>query len=46
MLDRLFPRQADNRFPGHRAALWLLGVYVALKLVMSSNSIFNAAAGP
>ena len=43
MLNRLFPRQADNRFDGHRAALWLLGLFVALKLVMSLNSIFNTA---
>lgn len=41
MLSRLFPRQVDNRFEGHRAALWLLGLFVALKLVMSLNSIFN-----
>ena len=41
MLNRLFPRQADNRFEGHRAALWLLGLFVALKLVMSVNSILN-----
>ncbi len=43
MLNRLFPGQADNRFGGHRAALWLLGLFVALKLVMSINSIFNTA---
>jgi hypothetical protein len=42
MLNRLFP-QADNRFEGHRAALWLLGLFVALKLVMGLNSIFNPA---
>lgn len=41
MLDRILPRQADNRFDGHRAALWLLALLVALKLVMSVNSIFN-----
>ena len=44
MLNRLFPRQVDNRFDGQRAALWLLGVFVALKLVMGFNSIFNTAA--
>lgn len=43
MLERLFPRQVDNRFEGHRAALWLLGFLVALKLVVSLNSIFNTA---
>ena len=41
MLSRLFPAQADNSFDGHRAALWLLGLFVALKLMMSLNSIFN-----
>lgn len=41
MLNRLFPKQADNRFEGHRAALWLLGLFIALKVVMGVNSIFN-----
>ena len=44
MLGRLFPAHLDNRFRGHRAALWLLALFVALKLVMSLNSIFNTAA--
>ena len=43
MLERLFPRQVDNRFEGYRAALWLLGLFIALKLVMGVNSIFNTA---
>jgi hypothetical protein len=43
VLNRLFPRQADNRPDGHRAALWLLGLFVTLKLVMSVNSILNTA---
>ena len=43
MLERLFPRQVDNRFEGHRAALWLMGLLVALKLIVSFNSIFNTA---
>ena len=41
MLGRLFPRQIDNRFEGYRASLWLLGLLVALKLVVSVNSILN-----
>lgn len=41
--SRLFPRLVGNRFEGHRAALWLLGLFIALKLVMSVNSIFNTA---
>lgn len=43
MLNRIFPGQADNTFGGHRAALWLLGLFIALKLVMSVNSILNTA---
>jgi hypothetical protein len=43
-MDRLFPRRVDNSFDGYRGALWLLGVYVALKIVMSVNSIFNTEA--
>ena len=43
MLERLFPRQVDNRFDGHRSALWLLGFLIALKLVVGLNSIFNTA---
>ena len=41
MLDRILPRQAGNRFHGLRAALWLLGLLIFLKLAMSLNSIFN-----
>jgi len=41
MLHRLFPARADNTFHGYRAALWLLGIVVALKLVMGVNSILN-----
>jgi hypothetical protein len=43
MLNRLFPRQVDNTFDGHRAALWLLGLFIAMKLMMSVNSIWNTA---
>ena len=43
MLSRVFPRQVDNSFGGHRAALWLLGLFVVLKLVMSVNSMLNTA---
>ena len=43
LINRLFPKQFDNRFEGHRAALWLLGLFIALKLIMSHNSIFNTA---
>lgn len=41
MLKRLFPDRIDNRFEGHRLALWLLAVHVGLKLIISINSIAN-----
>ena len=41
VLERLLPVRIDNHFRGNRAALWLLGLHVALKLIMSLNSIFN-----
>jgi hypothetical protein len=41
MLDRLFPRQIDNVYRGHRLALWLLGLLLLLRLTMSANSIVN-----
>jgi hypothetical protein len=44
LVGRLWPKQLDNRFVGYRAALWLLGAYVAVKLAMSLSSIFNTAA--
>jgi hypothetical protein len=43
LLQRLFPSHSDNQFSGHRAALWLLGLLIALTLVVSVNSIFNTA---
>ena len=43
MLDRLFPSRADNSFEGHRAAIWLLGLLIALRFVVSVNSILNTA---
>lgn len=41
--QHLFPERIDNAFRGRRAALWLFGLFVALKLVMSVNSILNTA---
>lgn len=43
LLNRLFPGRMDNDFDGHRAALWLLGLFIALKLAMGVNSILNTA---
>jgi uncharacterized membrane protein len=41
MIDRIFPRQIDNRYRGHRIALWLLALLIAVKLVMGVNSVVN-----
>jgi hypothetical protein len=43
MLDRLFPSRADNGFEGLRAAIWLFGLLIALRFVVSVNSILNTA---
>ena len=41
MLNQLLPPTADNTYRGHPAALWLFGVLVFLKLVISVNSMVN-----
>ena len=41
MIERIFPGRIDNEHRGHPAALWLLGLLIALKLAMSVNSILN-----
>ncbi len=43
MVERIFPKQIGDEYRGHRLALWLLGALLALKMVMSVNSIFNTA---
>ena len=42
VLNRVFPKQIDNVFRGHRLALGLFGLFVALRLVMGANSALNA----
>jgi hypothetical protein len=37
----LFPRRADNDYRGYKAALWIFGLILLLRVVMSVNSIFN-----
>ena len=49
MSGRLFPDRVDGSFAGRRAALWLLGLFLVLKLVMSVRSVVDpraVAAGP
>lgn len=41
MLETLFPRVADNRFPGRRPALWLFALML-LKIAMGLNVVLNA----
>jgi hypothetical protein len=42
VLNRILPSQFDNVFRGHRLALGLFGLFVALRLVMGANSALNA----
>ena len=37
----LFPRRADNDYSGYKAALWIFGLILLLRVTMSVNSIFN-----
>ena len=37
----LLPRRADNEYRGYKAALWIFGLILLLRVVMSVNSIFN-----
>ena len=41
MLETLFPRTADNRYPGKRLGLWLFAL-MPLKIAMGLNVMLNA----
>jgi hypothetical protein len=41
MLTTLFPRVADNHYPGRRPGLWLFA-FMVLKIGMGVNVMFNA----
>lgn len=41
MLERLFPKQFNNRFPGHFLAVWLFGAATLMELAMGTNSLVN-----
>lgn len=41
MLDRLLPPSIDNTYRGHKSALWLFGLLMLLRILMSVNTIFN-----
>jgi hypothetical protein len=42
MFSRLIPRSFDNTYQGRGLALWLFGLVVLLRVVMSLNSIINS----
>lgn len=41
MFERLFPRQFDNHYRGHRLGLWLLVPIVALRLLQGVNCLID-----
>jgi hypothetical protein len=40
MFMRILPEHFDNRYRGHKLAIWLFALLVVVKVVMSVNSIF------
>ena len=44
LIERLFPRQIDNRYRGLRRGLWLFALIVAVKAIIGINSILNTRA--
>lgn len=45
LLDRVLPKAADNRYRGHAAALWLFGLLVFFKTMISVISLVGPAQG-
>lgn len=41
MFDRFLPKQLDNDYRGHPAALWLFGLVVLLKIGIGFGTLFN-----
>ena len=41
MNDRFLPRRIDNTYRGQRAALWLFGLVVAVKMLQGVMVVFN-----
>jgi hypothetical protein len=41
VLNRIFPRQLDNNYRGHKLALWLFIPIVLMKVGISLSSIFD-----
>ncbi len=45
MIERLFPKQFDNHFPGQKIALWVFYALTAITLWRSQHHIFAADGG-
>jgi len=45
LIERLFPRSIDNKFPGRRPALWVFYALTAMTLWRSQHHIFAADGG-
>ena len=41
MFDKLLPQSLDNTFRGYKAALWLFGLVVGVRIAQSLSVIFN-----
>src|SRR5215475_1718173 len=41
MLNRIFPQQFDNKYRGHKLALWLFALVLLMKLGVSLSSILD-----
>lgn len=41
MLDSLVPRSFDNSYRGHKAALWLFALFMAMRTIISVSSMIN-----
>jgi hypothetical protein len=45
LLERVFPKVLDNRSRGHAAALWIFGLLVVFKALISVGSLADPARG-
>ncbi len=43
MLNPLFPRRADNAYPGRLLGLWIFAAVVLMKLALAGDAIFNGS---
>jgi len=45
MLNRIFPERIDNRYRGHKLALWIFVPLTFMKVAISLGAIFNSDGG-